>query len=387
MNANKPVIIYLIAGEPSGDLLGAHLMRSLKAQSQTKNIMFFGIGGPQMEQEGLRSTFPYQDLAIMGFSELLPHAMKLLARIAQTVDDIKAKSPHALITIDSPGFCKRVVKKLRKEHFETRYIHYVAPSVWAWKPKRAEEFARLFDHLLTLLPFEPPYFEKAGLASTFVGHPVVAETKTGNGEAFRTRHNIAANVPIFCVLPGSRAGEIKRHLPIFARAITLLSEPYPNLAIVVPVPKHLLEVVKPYFVGCPFRAVVSANPEDKADGIAAANVAIVKSGTVSLEVAKARIPMVVAYRVSAVSAFIFRRLRLIKLVTLVNILLKREVIPELLQDDCTPILLATAAANLLGSPAHAQAQRDAAEQAFAMLAPGQSTPSDLAARTILEHLA
>ncbi len=387
MNSNAPLIIYLIAGEPSGDLLGAHLMRSLKAAMKSKPIMFFGVGGPQMEKEGLRSAFPYQDLAIMGFSELLPHLTKLLARIAQTVDDIKAKAPDALITIDSPGFCKRVVRKLKNELFETRYIHYVAPSVWAWKPKRAEEFASLFDHLLTLMPFEPPYFEKAGLGATFVGHPVVAETKAGDGESFRKRYNIADNVPLFCILPGSRTGEINRHLPIFARAITLLSEPYPNLAIVVPVPKHLLEVVKPYFEGCPFRAVVSAKPEDKLDGIKASNVAIVKSGTVSLEVAKARVPMVVAYRVSELSAFIFRRLRLTKLVTLVNIVLGREVIPELLQENCTPILIATAAASLLHSPERAAQQSAAISEAFAILTPNNSLPSYIAARTILEQLA
>lgn len=386
MQPNGPTLIYLIAGEPSGDVLGAHLMRSLKAESKAKPIMFFGIGGPLMEKEGLRSLFPYHDLAIMGFAELLPHAMKLMARIAQTVDDVKAKHPHALITIDSPGFCKRVVKKLRKEAFETRYIHYVAPSVWAWKPKRAAEFAGLFDHLLTLLPFEPPYFEKEGLAATFVGHPVVAETPVGNGESFRKRYDIAENIPLFCVLPGSRSGEIKRHLPIFARAITLLSESHPNLAIVVPVPKHLLEVVKPYFVGCPFRAVVSANPEDKLGGIAASNVAIVKSGTVSLEVAKARTPMVITYRVNAISAFIFKRLRLINLVTLVNILLKKEVIPELLQDDCNPILIATAADNLLQNPVFADAQKVSVGEALAMLTPPNSTPSELAARTVLASI-
>ncbi|MDX2073926.1 MAG: lipid-A-disaccharide synthase [Alphaproteobacteria bacterium] len=383
---NAPTLIYLIAGEPSGDLLGAHLMRALKAASKDKPIMFFGIGGDLMAKEGLRSLFPYHDLAVMGFAELLPHAMKLLARIDQTVEDIRRKEPHAVITIDSPGFCKRVVKKLRKEKFETRFIHYVAPSVWAWKPERARSFAQLFDHLLALLPFEPPYFEKEGLGTTFVGHPVVAETKTGDGSAFRARYELAPDTVLFAVLPGSRAGEIRRHLPIFARAITLLSEAYPRLAIFIPVPKHLLPMVKPYFDDCPFRAIVSAKPEDKLDGIAASNAAIVKSGTVSLEVAKSHVPMVIAYRVSILSALIFKRLRLIKLVTLVNILLEREAIPELLQDDCNPLLIATAAAQLLQNPAMAEAQKAAIDQAFAMLAPKQSLPSDIAARAVLGQL-
>ena len=136
-------IIYLIAGEPSGDVLGAHLMRSLKAKSSGP-LVFCGIGGERMAAEGLKSLFPYHELSLMGFAELVPHLVKLMARIAQTVEDVKTKAPAALITIDSPGFCKRVVAKLRKEEFDTKYIHYVAPSVWAWKPKRAEVFSELF---------------------------------------------------------------------------------------------------------------------------------------------------------------------------------------------------------------------------------------------------
>ena len=378
-------VFYLIAGEPSGDVLGAHLMRSIKALSTTP-VLFFGVGGEQMEKEGMRSLFPYHDLAMMGFSEILPHLMTIFARIEQTVEDIKSKFPHALITIDSPGFCKRVVQKLRKDHFDTRYIHYVAPSVWAWKPKRAEIFAGLFDHLLALLPFEPPFFERAGLGTTFVGHPVVTTTQVGDGAAFRKRYQISDDTTLFCVLPGSRRGEIKRHLPIFAQTIALLSEPYPNLAICVPVPKYLLSVVKPYFDDCPFRAIVTAHAEDKRDAIAASNVAIVKSGTVTLEVAKARTPMVVAYRVSAISAFIYKRLRLTKLATLVNILLGREVIPELLQNDCTPIMLASAAEALLRYPHHAARQKAAITSAFALLTPEKTSPSDLAARTVLNQL-
>ena len=378
-------IIYLIAGEPSGDVLGAHLMRSLKAKSSGP-LVFCGIGGERMAAEGLKSLFPYHELSLMGFAELVPHLVKLMARIAQTVEDVKTKAPAALITIDSPGFCKRVVAKLRKEEFDTKYIHYVAPSVWAWKPKRAEVFSELFDHLLTLLPFEPPYFEHVGLASTFVGHPIVAETTAGDGPSFRKRYDLSENTPLFCVLPGSRAGEIKRHLPIFARTITLLSEVYPSLAIVVPVPKHLLEVVKPYFVNCPFRAIVTAHAHDKIDGIAASNLAIVKSGTVTLEVAKARTPMVVAYRVSDISAFIFRRLRLTKLATLVNILLGKEIIPELLQEDCTPLMLATAASNLLTSPARIQEQSAAVDAAFAMLTTANHQPSDIAADVVLAEV-
>lgn len=385
MNEPSGTFIYLIAGEPSGDLLGARLMRSIKEQTKTP-VYFAGIGGEKMRAEGLRSLFPYLELAHMGLAEIIPHLFKLIARIDQTVADIKTKSPAVIITIDSPGFCKRVVRKLRKDGFESNYVHYVAPSVWAWRPERAKVCAELFDHLLCLLPFEPPLFEKEGLAASFVGHTVVTEYKKGDGAAFRKRYDIADDVPIFSLFPGSRNGEIQRHMPIFARTVTLLAETRPNLAIVVPVPKHVLDKVRPYFENCPFRAIVTTNEADKFDGLAASKLAIVKSGTVSLEVAASGTPMVVAYRVNRLSAFIFSRLRKINLVTIANILLGREVIPELLQDDCNPTMIASAASQLLNNPVAAQEQVEATNQAIAMLHPTNKTPSTLAADVVLSYL-
>ncbi len=384
MNNNLRVI-YIIAGEASGDLLGAHLMRELKTISPSP-LVFYGIGGEQMEKQGLKSLFPYHELSHIGFAELLPHLMKIIARIAQTVEDVKNKAPSALITIDSPGFCKRIVARLRKENFSTSYIHYVAPTVWAWRPERAVVFSKLFDHLLALLPFEPPYFEKAGLACSFVGHPLVAEIASGNAESFRKRYEIAENTPLFCLLPGSRSGEIKRHLPIFARSINLLAEIYPNLAIVVPIPKNLLEQVKPYFAACPFRAIITANAQDRIDGIAASKFAIVKSGTIALEVAKAEIPMIVAYRVNEVSAFIFRRLRLTKLVNLVNILLNKEVIPEILQEECTPLIIASAVSSIMQSKEAINRQINSTKQALKMMIPEQKSPSRIAAEIVLKNI-
>lgn len=384
-NAQETKIIYLIAGEPSGDFLGAQLMAAMK-RATTQPIVFHGVGGPKMKAQGLNSLFNYENLAHMGLLEIIPHAIQIMAHIDQTVEDIEAKKPDALITIDAPGFCKRVVKKLRKKQFDTKYIHYIAPSVWAWRPKRAEIFAKLFDHLLALLPFEPPYFTRTGLACSFVGHPIVAETQTGNAESFRKRYDIAEHTPLFCVLPGSRRGEIKRHMPIFARAITLLSEQFPNLVIVVPVPKYLLEEVKGYFKGCPFRAVITADDDDKKNALKASQLALVKSGTVTLEVAMAGIPMVVAYRVNPLSAFIFRRLRLTKLVTLVNIIAGKEIIPELLQECATPLMIAGAAASLLSSPDRMSTQKQAMKEALSQLSPPVMLPSDKAASVVFSVL-
>jgi len=381
------MIIYIIAGEASGDLLGAHLMRALK-QQPTQPIVFHGIGGEKMTEEGLTSLFPYYELSMMGFIEILPYIFNLAARVNSTVDDILTKRPDAVITIDSPGFCFRVVNKLRKENLKAKFVHYVAPTVWAYKPKRAEKCARLFDHLLALLPFEPPYFEKAGLACTWVGHPVVAETSVGNGAVFREKYQITEYTTLFCLLPGSRKGEVERHMPIFAKAISLLATQTPDLAIAVAVPKNVMPFIAPYFQGCPFRAVVTASEEDKKNAVAACNLALVKSGTVALEVAMAGAPMLVAYRVNPVSAWCFRRMSLIKYANLINILQEKEIIPELLQELCTPLLIANAGAHLLAYPGQQRLQKEQAEAALKQLLPANAErPSHIAARTILTLLA
>lgn len=379
-----PLKIYLIAGEASGDLLGAHLIEHLSKLSQ-RPVTYAGVGGPRMAAQGVASLFPYDELSLMGFVEILPYAFNLMARINATVEDILTKKPNVVITIDSPGFCFRVVEKLRRLGYKAKYVHYVAPTVWAYKPERAERCAHLFDHLLVLLPFEPPYFENVRLATTFVGHPVVAECSVGDGKAFREKFEIAADTPLFCLLPGSRKGEIKRHMPIFGRAVMLLSSMYPNLAIAVAVPKPMMPIVSAYFQGCPFRAVIIGNDEDKKGAIAASNLAIAKSGTVALEVAMAGTPMVIAYRVHPISAWLLKRMCLTKFVNLINILQNRAVIPELLQEHCHPLFIATAAAELLQSKATQQAQKDMASRALSQLHHANGNlPSQVAAQAVLQ---
>lgn len=380
----RPLKIYLVAGEASGDLLGAHLMQAIRKLA-LRPVKFFGVGGPKMAEEGFSSLFPYSELSLMGFVEVLPYAYHVLTRINATVDDIMLKQPDIVVTIDSPGFNFRVVEKLRKEHNPScKFVHYVAPTVWAYKPERAKRCAQLFDHMLVLLPFEPPYFEKEGLATTFVGHPVVAETSVGKGDDFRSKYEIAPETPLICLLPGSRQGEIGRHMPVFGRAVTMLSSQIPNLALAVAVPRNMLEAIAPYFRGCPFRTVLIGNEQDKKDAMAASNIAIVKSGTVSLEVAMAGTPMVIGYRVHPISAWMLRRHIQIQFVNLINIILNKEVIPELLQERCTPQMIASAAASLLANPSLHHAQVEAIHQALAQLVPGGSQPpSEIAANKIL----
>ena len=382
MKADAPLRVYVIAGEASGDLLGGHLMAELKKQHQGE-IKFHGVGGDRMAAEGLTSLFPYHELSMLGVIEILPYLFNIAARINLTVEDIVAKKPDIVITIDSPGFCARVVERLRNLHVKAKFVHYVAPTVWAYKPERAQRFKELFDHILLLLPFEPKYFTDVDMPCTFVGHPVVAETAPGDGDAFRKKYEIAPETPLFCLLPGSRRGEVKRHLPIFARAIGILARQYPELAITVAVPKHVLGFIAPYFKDCPFRAVILANNQDKKDALAASNLAIVKSGTVALEVAMAGTPMIVTYRVHALTAWYFRRKQNIKYVNLINILRNEEAIPELLQELCTPLAIASASSALFSDTTRQQIQKAAAHDALATLVPSNGTPSEIAARTIL----
>lgn len=343
--------IYVIAGEQSGNLLGARLMQALVdecANRSTSRPYFFGIGGEQMQQQGLNSLFPMSELSLMGFVEVLPHIPRLQARISETVKDILVKRPDIIVTIDSPGFCFRVARKLR-EHWpkgnqgSPRFVHYVAPSVWAYKPKRAKKLAAIYDQVLTLLPFEPPYFEAEGMQADFVGHPLMETPAQGDGASFRTRHSIGAETKLIAVLPGSRAGELKRHLPVMRQAMAH----YPDAVTVIPCVPHLQQALERGTKDWPNRLLLVDQSAEKWDAFAAADAAIAKSGTVTLELAMAGTPMVVMYKVNPISAWLMRRMMLTTYVTLVNILEQREVIPELLQEKATAEALGDALQQLL----------------------------------------
>jgi lipid-A-disaccharide synthase len=378
--------IYMVAGEASGDLIGSHLMQSMK-QNIKHPLLFYGVGGDKMTAEGMDSIFPYHELSLLGFVELLPYLMTIFSRINLVVEDILAKRPDIVVTIDSPGFTFRVVEKLRAAGYRGKCIHYVAPTVWAYKPERAEYCAKIFDHMLVLMEFEKAYFDKAGLPCTWVGHPVVVETQPGNGSRFRQKYEIPENTPLFCLLPGSRKNEVERHMPVFAKAITMLAPYHPDLSMVAAVPSTMMDYIAPYFKNCPFRAVVTSNDQDKKDAIAAADMAFVKSGTVTLEVAMAHTPMLIAYRIHPLSAWYVKRKSLIKHVNLISIIQKQEIFPEFLQDNCNPLMLATAASNILADSKHREFQQAQTTEALKQFIPlnGQH-PSELACRVVIETL-
>lgn len=379
-------LVFIVAGEPSGDMLGAHLMAALKAETGG-HIRFSGVGGEAMQAEGLVSLFDMNDLAVMGFLEVLPRIPRILRRERETMAEIRRLQPDALVTIDSWGFTGRINRALRKGGPRLPQIHYVAPMVWAWRKSRAARMAPALDHLMTLLPFEPPYFEEVGLATTHVGHPVIESgAGRGDGAAFRERNGIPEDAPLLCLLPGSRRGEAARLLPRFRETVALLGDRYPGLRVVVPTVATVAGMVTEATGRWAAPVTVVRGSQDRYDAFAAADVALAASGTVALELAMAGTPMVVTYRVTALTAWMFRRMRTVFYVNLVNILLDRLAVPELLQEDCRADRLAGAVAHLLEDAKAREAQRAGLREAMEKLGLGGPSPGVRAARVVLEMI-
>ena len=332
--------VMLVAGEPSGDQLGARLMAGLRARTGG-DVNFSGVGGDAMAAQGLDSLFDMSALSVMGLAEVLPRIADLRRRLRRTHDAVLDVRPDALVTIDSPGFNFRLAKRLAGKGIPL--VHYVAPTVWAWRAGRARKVAAFLDHLMALLPFEPPYFAKHGLACTFVGHPAI-ESGAGarNGAAFRARHGLAQDIPTIVVLPGSRRMELAKHLSIFEATLALLRKRRPELVTVVPAAPGVSSTVMSAVGRWAGRNLVVLGEEEKFDAFAAADAALAVSGTVALELGLAGTPAVIAYRVHPVTAAIVNRLVTVKYASLVNLLLEREEQPEFWQEKCRPSLLAAA---------------------------------------------
>ena len=327
--------IYLIAGEPSGDLLGARVMRAFKEQSKNETS-FYGVGCETMEQEGLTSLFDIKDLAVMGFVEVLPSIPKILKHLQEIIDDIQKIKPDIIMTIDSFSFSIRVHQRLIKEGITIPHVHCVAPQVWAWKKGRANTLGRYVDRLFCLLPYEPDYFTPHGLKADFVGHPVIeGGADKGNGNYFRQKYNIPETAKVLCVLPGSRKNEIKYLLPIFKASVEEINKQISDLYVVLPTVSTVADKLKNYFADWNVPHIIVQGEKERYDAFAASNVAIAASGTVSLELALAKVPHLIAYKVSPLTGYLAKRLLKIKYVNLINLLADKEIISELLQENCT----------------------------------------------------
>jgi lipid-A-disaccharide synthase len=373
--------IYLIAGEPSGDLIGAGLMAALK-DATGGAVRFAGVGGEHMAGHGLRSLFPMAELSVMGLVEVLPRVPRLLRRIRQTARDIRERAPDAVVTIDAPGFSFRVARRLAGRGIPL--IHYVAPTVWAWRPGRAAKIARFLDHVLAVLPFEPPYFEAVGLPCTFVGHPIVAESATGDGLRFRADHHIPADAPVLGVLPGSRHSEVSRLLAPFGDAVALLRERLPDLRVVTVTVGAVAADVEAATRDWRAPVTVVRDVSARADAFNACDAAIAASGTVAVELAVAGTPMVIGYRMAPLTMAIARALVRVPYVNVMNLTLGREAIPEFIQEACTAEALAEQAEKLLVDPAARDAQIEAIGTALGALGQGGRSPSRRAAQVVLD---
>ncbi len=376
-------LVYLLAGETSGDVLGARLITALRRARP--HLEFHGVGGPRMAEQGLRSLFPMQDLAVMGLLEVAPSLRNLRRRLEETVGDIGRRRPACVVTIDSPGFMLRLLHDIRSLGIPR--AHYVAPQVWAWREGRVRRFPGLWERLLCLLPFEPAYFARHGLAASFVGHPVLESgADRGNAARFRASRALSPDTKLITLMPGSRPSEVARLLPIFGHALGLLADRVPGLVPAVPVVSAVAPAVEQAASNWPIRPLIVSDLADKHDCFAASSVALTKSGTSTLELALAGVPMAVAYRVNPITAAVVRRLVKVRYASIMNLLAEREIVPELLQANCTPERLAATLAPLLTNANAAEAQRQAFRDVLRKLAVPNASPSDAAAAAILGML-
>lgn len=375
--------VFIIAGEPSGDKLGAALMDGLR--QIMPDVTFDGIGGARMIEEGLQSRFPMEEISIMGISEILSQYRHLKRRISETAEAIIAANPDVLVTIDLPEFSLRVAK-LVKAQSHVRCVHYVAPTVWAWRSGRAAKMAHYVDQVLALLPFEPPYMEAAGMRCDFVGHPVVTDPQASaeDAQAFRAKHGIG-DAPLGLILPGSRRGEVSRLAPIFSEALHMMHARRPDMKLVLPAAGPVETLVREVVTAWPIQPLVirSEDKSEKRAAFKAADVALAASGTVSLELAAADTPMVIAYDMNWLSRQIIGRMLKVDTVTLVNLVSETRAVPEFIGANCQPKGIAKALLAVLDNPVE---QRRAMALTMERLGRGGEAPGLRAAKAVISGI-
>ena len=383
--------IFIVAGENSGDVLAAGLMESLRRAMPHADFEFEGIGGARMRTAGLRVFADMHVLAVMGFFQIVPRLFAILRCLRNTAARIAETQPHMVITVDAPSFAMRLAAKLRQRQTtrELCLVHYVAPSVWAWKAFRAKKMAKLYDHLLTLLPFEPPYFQRHGLPSHFVGHPSAWRgekglDKTAAKADFCRRHGLSMTDTLLCVCPGSRRDEIYRHKRVIEASVQGVRGRMTGKPNVVMVAAQGCEtaVAQSGLGKC---ADVVVTEDEKGQAFCAADGALAVSGTVSVDLARHSVAMVVIFAMDRVSAFLLRRLVRVRYGSLLNILADREVIPEFLMEKCRSRLIIEGLYPLLEDKTlRAEQTRTMAHWLDKMLVDGTETPSQHAAKVLKE---
>ncbi len=377
--------VFLVAGEESGDRLGAALIAALRARTQGR-VRFSAVGGAHMAAEGVPSLFPLGDLAIVGFSSIPAKLPTILSRIRESANAVVAARPDVLVIIDSPDFTHRVAKRVRKGAPGIPIVDYVCPSVWAWRPWRAKSMKAYVDHVLALLPFEPAELERlGGPPGTYVGHPLIEQVATLRPNADEAQRRLA-DPPVLLVLPGSRSGEIRRMADVFGAAIGLVAKRVGALDVVVPAVPRLADTVRAAVAGWPVPARVVTEPNEKLAAFRSARAALTKSGTSTLELALAGIPMVAAYKLSLIEAGIGGLLIRVPSVILANLVLDETAVPEFLQFKCTPERLAAALTPLLADTPERRRQVESLGRLDAVMGLGGEAPSARAAAVVMKFL-
>jgi lipid-A-disaccharide synthase len=374
--------IFLVATEESGDRLGAGLMKVLR-QRLGDAVQFEGVGGRAMTREGLSPLFPIEELSIMGFSAVVKQLPKILRLIRQTVEAVIATSPDILVIIDSPDFTHRVARRVRARDSSIPIIDYVSPTVWAWRPGRARAMLRYIDHVLALLPFEPEAYQRLrGPPCSYIGHPLTEQLASlrPNAEELKRRDT---EPPVLLVLAGSRRSEIRHHLDVFGEALAKLRGGGTEFELILPTMAHLETMVRDGVKNWQVVPKIVVGETEKRATFRVARGALAKSGTVTLELALSGIPMVTAYRVGSVEAFILRRAIRVSSVILANLVIGKDVIPEYLQENCTPENLARALGEVISDSPQRRQQVEAFATLDAKMSTGNTQPSVRAADIVL----
>jgi lipid-A-disaccharide synthase len=381
----RPLTIALIAGESSGDQLGARLIREINQQAAAP-IRFVGVGGPLMEAEGLEGLFPMADIAVNGFIPVIKRLPLLLRRINQTAKGIAAEQPHAVIHIDAQDFNQRVARQLHKALPQTPLIAYVSPTVWAWRPGRAKKIARYYRRLMAVLPFEPEVHRRLGGPETvYVGHPLMERLADFTADAAEAAQRETSPFRLL-LLPGSRHAEVSRLLTVFGEASALLAQRFPDLEILLPAVPHLRADILRWTADWPVRPQILEGEEAKLQAFRTARAALAASGTVTLELALAQVPTVVAYRVGYIEGEIARRLISVESASLPNLILGRKLLPEFIDRGWNAQDLAESVARIMENGVPRQQQLDGFDEVRALMSKGILTPSASAAALVLQQI-
>ncbi len=377
--------IHLIATEESGDRLGSALMRELK-QRFGDDVVFSGVGGSSMTREGLQSLFPIEQLSIIGLAAVLKKLPSILKLIARATEDVLRTKPDVLVIIDSPDFTQRVAKRVHKRDTSIPIVNYVSPTVWAWRPGRAKAMRDYVDHVLALLPFEPDAHRRlGGPPCTYVGHPLIEQIDTlrPNTEEQARRDG---KPPVLLVLPGSRRSEIRHHMETFGATLDLLQKRGTDFELILPTMPHLVDGISEAVKAWPVQPRIVIGETEKRAAFRSAHAAFAKSGTVTLELALSGVPMVTAYKAGSVEAWIIRRRITSSSVILANLVIGENVIPEFIQEDCTPANLAASLQEVLADTPMRRRQVEAMARLDAIMGIGQASPSRIAADVVAAHI-